>query len=55
MAISLHRPAARPSALIAFETVLIITAIATSAYLQLGLAWSSFFLVNGGRGTARGI
>jgi sugar transferase (PEP-CTERM system associated) len=52
MAISLHRPAARPSALIAFETVLIITAIATSAYLQLGLAWSSFFFENGGLGKA---
>src|ERR1700712_4192043 len=49
MASSIHRPAARPAALIACETVLIVTAIATSAYLRLGLdGWTSFFYQNGG-------
>ena len=53
MAISIHRPAVRPFALIACETLLIVSAIATSAYLRLGLdGWASFFFQNGGLGKA---
>jgi sugar transferase (PEP-CTERM system associated) len=49
MAISIHRPATRPTTLIACETVLIIGAIAISAYLRLGLqGWASLFFENGG-------
>ncbi|MQA28869.1 MAG: TIGR03013 family PEP-CTERM/XrtA system glycosyltransferase [Luteitalea sp.] len=53
MAISIHRPAARPFALIACETLLIIMAIATSAHLRLGLdGWTSFFFQDNGLGKA---
>jgi sugar transferase (PEP-CTERM system associated) len=49
MATSIHRPAVRPSALVACETMLIVSAIAISAYLRLGLqGWASLFFENGG-------
>jgi sugar transferase (PEP-CTERM system associated) len=49
----MHRPAVRPSVLIGSETLLIVTAIATSAYFRLGLdGWTSFFFDNGGLGKA---
>jgi sugar transferase (PEP-CTERM system associated) len=53
MATSIHRPAVRPSVLIVCETMLIVTAIATSSYFRLGLdGWNSFFFENGGLGKA---